>query len=155
MISHIPSLISHPIEREGLFDDAPAKHPIERHNEEVREKQEALEEHIRTLCSVFAASCPAEWRAFEESLISIYGYAHALDQRTPFDFLGIQKENGMPIDSNYYALTKAYASGQVHLLDAMFRVMKISPERLRAYRAPKLAPENFFKKLLTALRKWM
>lgn len=152
MIRHIPSLIENKIERESLIDQAikeqiSEKHPYHKSKEEVEKERIQLLNRVKSSCSVFKASCPQEWESFEQDLVALFGVTKMLDRRSPYDFMGIQKEEGMPIDSNYWSLTKAYLSGQIEILESMFDCFLIDPKKIQPRKNV-----SFFRKVLTVLK---
>jgi len=125
--------------------------------EEAKSKRSEVIERIRHSCNVFKAMCPDAWSRFAEDVTMIHSIASMLDRRTPLDLMRDQKEFGVYVDAQQWALEKAFIQGQLEILDSMMNLMKIDPDEIRkkadeASRAS-MAKKSFFQKVLDVFLK--
>lgn len=147
-------LIENKIERfhplDEYIDQEREEHSFEKQRKEFESKKEESLNRIRTYCSIFKATRPIEWKAFEEEMNYLFSHVKMLNKRDPFSFLGMHKD-GVPIDAQYWTLTKAYTDGQMAILDSMFELINISIEQIKNIDELRLNPpvkKSFLKKCL-------
>lgn len=150
MIRFIPEFISHPIDRqqEMTEDDL---HPFLKRNEEQRRKKLENLERIKEDCRLIRATCPNGWAALSRHLAEFLSDVYAKDQKSPMDFMDAQSEKGSSVDSNYWALNKAYLGGQIRILETLFAYLEIKMEYIDPPVVKKSEKKSlhFFKNLLS------
>lgn len=151
MIRFIPSLIENKIEREqaymDIFSQEEKKNPYKDSIEKVKERKDETLRNLRRSVTIFKTECPEEWDKFEKNITYMFSYSKMLDERSPFDYVAIAKKEGILIDSNYWTLIKAHASGQREILDSIMYTFSIDPTKIKM-----VNKKSFFKRLLTAFR---
>lgn len=121
---------------------------------ESEAKHKELLSSIRAACSAFRATCPDAWENFERGIVQLHGIAFVLDQRSPLDLNN--PEQGAMVDSQQWALQKAYLQGQIKILDGILRtfnvdMVRVQEEFVRRQKAVE-TPKDFFQKSLTYFR---
>jgi hypothetical protein len=155
---YIPSMMRNRIEKDHFMDPKfqkiPEKHPFQIANEQIENANKEILNRIKINCSIFKATRPKEWQTFEEDMKILYSRNLEANKRSPLDFIGINKDQGVTLDSNYWSLTKAYSDGQVAVLDSLFELFKIDPRQIIELdlNPPKPVQENFLKKSLRSLK---
>jgi hypothetical protein len=159
MSKYIPNLMKNRIEKKSFLDPLiekkQPKHPYQIEQEKQDAERDRIEEAIKTCCSVFKATRPAEWKAFEENMTILYGYLRVANRRSPEDFMGINLDKGISIDATYWSLVKAHTDGQLQILDNMFETFPITAQDVVEFDKSKTAPKSFFKKVLHFLKDLM
>lgn len=142
-MKYFPNFQFNPIERPDELKEPATEHPSQEANRLARQKNDEFFASIRNACGALKGTCPEAWSNFERGLQGLYQKANALDSRNPLEYIG----GGVPAE--YYALMKAYTSGQREILEAIFSVAQIQPDHKTE---PVPVKKSFFSKLLDILR---
>lgn len=150
-MKYIPSLIQERIERDSFLEtyirEEEAKRPGQLTEQEARKKIEEIENRISSCCAIFQATRPKEWSAFESDMVTLYGVIKTINRRSPYEYLGEQKEHGTSVDAQFWTLIKAYTDGQIRMMETIFDSVPIDIKRI-IENDKKQANKSFFKKFL-------
>lgn len=154
MSKYIPKFLVNKIEREQSFSSKEEKqNPYERSINEIQKEQKKVLELIQKQCLFFEKMHPVEWKVLRENLQIIFGDARVANQKTPMDFLG---EHRLAVDSNYWALNKAYTDGQLSVVSSFLELIPPvapMPQMSQQEHLGKDTRKNSLKKFLQFIKK--
>ena len=121
MIPHIEKFLHQKIERQTAFN-GDRENPFQQQNEQIIEQHKMVIENIRSSATALQCSQPLVYQRFEENLKLLYGSCLILARRTPLEFVGSK------LDPAYFSLIRAYADGQLDVLESIFSTLNIKVE---------------------------
>lgn len=127
MIPIVEKLQTYKVERQMPFVLEQEEHATVKKNRELVERRQKYLDEVYALRLRVEGADPKGWELLIFKLRELYGANVAANEISPMTLLSAKSKSSGVVDAQYYGLCKAYTSGQIEILEALFGAFKIDP----------------------------